>query len=323
VNTPPDVVVGSSCVINARGLLDVGDGHRVYWEDWGTPDGVPVLFLHGGPGDSFRADHQALFDPEQHRVLFFDQRGCGRSTPFASTDHNTTGHLLADIDRLLDHVGMDTAHVCGGSWGSALSLLYALHRPARVRSLLVWGVYLIRQFEDDWVNEGHPRHMLPAEWERFIALVPDEHRSDGDAIMDHYARKMRSPDQAEATRYAFEWTLWESTLESIAYDPDALEAALSEDPNTLSTALLETHYFTHGCFVPANFILDNVHTLRDIPCQIIQGRFDLCTPAVTAYDLQRAYGDNAVLRFVNAGHSVSDPLLSGALRQAAAALGRN
>jgi proline iminopeptidase len=309
----------SSRIITS-GLLEVGDGHRLYWEEWGNRDGVPVLFLHGGPGDSFRADHQALFDPTRHRVLFFDQRGCGRSRPFASTAHNTTQHLLADIDRLLDHVGIATAHVAGGSWGSALALSYAIERPKRVRSLLLWGVYLARHAEDDWVNAGAARHHFPAEWERFAALVPEDLRDDGEAVMAHYARGMRSADPDKAARYAFEWTRWESTLESIAYDPEQLGAQLRSDPNTLSTALLETHYFTHRCFLPENYILDHVHAIRGVPCRIVQGRFDMCTPAASAYDLRRAYGDAATLRWVNAGHAVSDPELFAALREATAAL---
>ncbi|HET9420815.1 MAG TPA: alpha/beta fold hydrolase, partial [Nocardioides sp.] len=183
--------------LSVSGFLDVGDGHQLYWEDWGNPRGAPVLFLHGGPGDSFRDAHKALFDPQAHRVLFFDQRGCGRSRPFACTEHNTTPRLLDDIDRLLDHVGMPSAHVAGGSWGSALALLYAISSPDRVRSLVVWGVYLIRGFDNDWVNEGYPRHHFPVEWDRFISLVPERARRDGNAVMRFYAQQMRIDDATD------------------------------------------------------------------------------------------------------------------------------
>ncbi|MCG7207454.1 prolyl aminopeptidase [Streptomyces arenae] len=305
----------------ASGFLNVGDGHHLYWEDWGNPDGTPVMYLHGGPGASFQDDQKALFDPTAHRVLFFDQRGSGRSTPFASTENNTTAHLIGDIEKLLGHFGLDSVHVAGGSWGSALSLLYAIEYPERVRSLLIWSVYLVREFENRWVNEGFPRYQFPGEWERFISLVPEEHRVDGSSIMRFYAEKMRSDDEDEAARFAFEWTLWEMTLVSIQYDPAKLEAELREDRSMLSIALLETHYFTQGCFVPENHILDRIETLRHIPCQVVQGRFDMCTPAVSAYDLSRVYGDNLDLQWVNSGHLRTDPALFAALRQATARLG--
>jgi proline iminopeptidase len=304
-------------LVTARGHLEVGDGHRLYWEDWGNPDGAPVMFLHGGPGAGFHDGHKAVFDEKIHRVLFFDQRGSGKSTPFAGTEGNTTDKLIADIELLRAQAGFESMHVVGGSWGSALALLYAIRHPERVKSLLIWSVYLVRQFENDWVNEGYPRYHFPAEWERFISFVPEAQRKDGTSIMKYYLDKMRSADEAEAASHAVEWTLWESVLLSIDYDPSTLEAGIRGDPRTLSVALLETHYFSAGCFVPENYILENIDRITHIPCSVVQGRFDMCTPAISAFDLQRSYGDRLHLRWVNSGHLRSDPEMLAALQEAA------
>lgn len=306
--------------INDSGYIEVGNGHSLYYEDWGNPDGVPIISLHGGPGSGFSDRHKLLFDPKKHHVLFHDQRGAGRSTPFASTEHNTTQDLIADIELLREQAGFKKAHIVGGSWGSTLSLLYALAYPEQVKSLLIWGVYLARQIENDWVNEGYPRYQFPAEWERFIALVPQKYRGDGTATMDYYAKKMRSKDADIAKKYAEEWALWESTLLSIAYDPKQLEKDIQSDPATLAIALLETHYFMNQCFIPDNFILDNIELIKHIPCHVVQGRFDMCTPAVGAYQLAQAYGDKVSLQWVNSGHLRTDPGMIEALQQAAGKL---
>lgn len=175
---------------------------------------------------------------------------------------------------------------------------------------------MIRKFETDWVNEGYPRFNFPAEWERFIALVPQEHRKDGTSIMAYYAKKMRSENKTVAKKHAIEWTLWEYALTSIAYDPTANETEITEDRNTLATALLETHYFMHGCFVPDNYIMDNLNKIRHIPCHVLHGRFDMCTPPIAAYDLARVYGNSLRLEWVNSGHLRTDPLMQQALKQA-------
>jgi proline iminopeptidase len=305
---------------NGGGFLDVGDGHSLYWEDWGNPAGVPVVCLHGGPGAGFNASHKALFDPAVHHVLFHDQRGSGRSTPFAGAAHNTTQHLIADIEALMGHAGWESAHIAGGSWGSTLGLLFAITHPRRVRSLLLWGIYLARQFENDWANEGFPRFHFPVEWERFIAPVPPQHRTDGNSIMEYYARRMRDSDPGTARRFAVEWTRWETTLISIDYDPAAVDRDLAAEPSTVGTALLETHYFRNGCFIPENHILDSIAAIRHLPCSVTQGRFDMCTPPISAHDLARAYGDSLTLRWVNAGHLRTDPEMLAALRAAANAL---
>jgi proline iminopeptidase len=297
--------------LNASGWLDVGDGHEVYWEDWGNPKAeTPIVHLHGGPGGGFSDSNKGLYDPAVHRVIFHDQRGCGRSRPFAGTEHNTTADLVADIERLLEHRGAKgRVYVVGGSWGSTLALCYAIAHPERVKRMLLRSIYLARKVDNDWVNEGGPKFARPEEWERFIALVPEEKRGSGDEIMRYYAEKIRSKDEVEARRYALEWVLWEGALVSTQYDPRVLEAEAMADPNTQAVALIETHYFLNGCFVPENYILDNVDKLRDIPCDVVHGRFDLCTPASAAWDLAQAYGKNLALHWVNAGHISAEPLM--------------
>jgi proline iminopeptidase len=226
--------------------------------------------------------------------------------------------LVADIERLRELFGLEKAFVSGGSWGSTLALAYALAHPERVRGLLMWSIYTATRAETEWVTAGGAKRLLPGEWERFIGLVPEGERADGEQVTKYYASKMRSKDADEAKRYAQEWVLWEASLLSILYDPQVVEAEVMNDPNMLAMAILETHYFLNDCFMPENYILDNIGKLADVPCQVVQGRFDLCTPGVAAYDLARAYGPKLSLTWVNSGHRRSDPEMLAALQERAA-----
>jgi proline iminopeptidase len=295
--------------INRSGFLET-DGYKIYWEDWGNPKATPILFFHGGPGGGCGDGDKLFFDPKKHRVIFHDQRGSGKSTPYASTVKNTTQDLISDAEKILDVLGIEKVFVTGGSWGSALSLFYAIAHPERVKKLLIRGVFLARQFEVDFVNDGRLRYFFPEEWERFIALVPIEHQKTGDDIMKYYAEKIRSSDKKEAQKYADEWTLWEVTLCSINYDEKKLEKSIIGDKNNIALAILETHYFLNKCFVPENYILDNIDKIKHIPCMIIQGHFDMCTPPISAYDLAQAYGSKLTLQWANGGHMATDPEVS-------------
>lgn len=306
--------------VNDEGFLQVGGGHRIHWQDWGNPDGVPIVLLHGGPGAGFDDSHQALFDPARHHVLLHDQRGSGRSTPFAGTDHNTTADLVEDIAALLELRGWESAHLAGGSWGSTLALMFAMTYTNRVRSLLLWSVYLARRFDDEWVMGGPPRYFFPRERERFVAMIPPEHRTDPAAMTAYYRQRLDDADPDVARQYAVEWRLWETALCSLEYDPCRNELDVATDPSTLAIARLEIHYFAHSCFLPENHILGEVGKLRDVPCTLIHGRFDMCTPPSGADDLARAYGDRLWLEWVNAGHSHTDPNMNTALRKAVDAL---
>ncbi|MEI6532390.1 MAG: prolyl aminopeptidase [Candidatus Roizmanbacteria bacterium] len=291
--------------VNQEGHLNVGNGHSIYFQDWGNPLGIIFIYLHGGPGHYFDESNKELFDPIKHRVIFFDQRGCGKSTPYAEIRNNTTHDLIEDIEKLTNHLEIKRFNVIGGSWGSTLTLLYAIAHPERIINLIIWGVYLVRQIETDYVNEGIPQYTFPEAWERFIALVPPEKRTNGDTIMKYYAEKINSNDLKIATTYANEWTLWEATLLSISYDKKSLEEDVLAS-NNVSVAKLETHYFLNKCFVPENYILDSIEKIKHIPCYVVQGRFDMCTPPIGAYALSNLYGKNLTLQWTNAGHLKSD-----------------
>jgi proline iminopeptidase len=308
VITDPDV--------KKSGMLDVGDGHRINWEDWGNPKAVPIMYFHGGPGGGFSYSAKLLFNPQKHRVIFFDQRGSGKSTPFAETENNTTQKLIEDTEKLREHLGIKKMYVAGGSWGSTLTLLYAIAHPERVKAMVSWGIYLARQFENDLIATGYARYNFPEAWDRFISLVPEKHRKDGTSITQYYANKLGSKDATEARKYADEWTLWEVSLLSLSYDQRKLEHSVIGGENNIALAKLETHYFLNGCFIPENHILDNVDAIKDIPLYVVQGRFDNCTPPISAYELSKAYGDKMTLQMVNAGHRGAEPEQQAALRAA-------
>jgi len=295
------------------GFLDVGDGHKIYWEDWGNPDAYPIMHFHGGPGGGFNDNHKLIFNPDKHRVIFFDQRGAGKSTPFAEISNNTTQKLVEDTEKLREHLNIEKMYLIGGSWGSTMTLAYAIAYPARVKSMIAWGIYLARQFENDLISAGHSRYNYPEAWDRFIALVPVEHRIDGSSITQYYASKLGSSKEHEARKYADEWTLWESTLLSVLYDKRKVEKDVLGDINNVPLAKLETLYFLNNCFLPENYILDNIKNINNIPLYVAQGRFDNCTPPQSAYDLSKAYGNNMTLQMVNSGHKRNDPELQASL----------
>ncbi len=184
-----------------------------------------------------------------------------------------------------------------------------------MRSLTLWSIYLARRFDDEWVMTGPPRFFFPAEWERFIGMVPAEHRDDPGAVIDYYYEQLRHEDRSIAFQYAVEWTLWETALTSLNYDPARNETEISADPATPSLARLEAHYFAHRCFIPENYIINKIPILRDIPCTVVQGRFDMCTPPTNAYELARGYGHQLNLKWVNSGHLRTDPEMQNALQE--------
>ncbi len=298
------------------GMLEVGDGHKLYWEDWGNPNSTAAMHFHGGPGGGTNESHKLLFNPELHRVIFFDQRGSGKSTPFAEIKDNTTQKLIEDTEKLREHLGIEKMYIVGGSWGSTMTLAYAITHPERVISMVAWGIYLGSQFENDLIANGYARYNYPEAWERFIALVPEAHRKNGESITRYFSEKLYSSDQTVAVKYADEWSLWESTTTTIRYDKRQMEQDTIGDEKNLALARLETHYFLNGCFLPENYIMNNINKIKHLPLYVVQGRFDNCTPPVTAYELSKAYGKNMTLQMVNAGHSRSDPEVRVALRTA-------
>lgn len=306
--------------IISSGHLAVGDGHQLYYEQWGNPDGAPTMFLHGGPGGSIKDRYKLVFDPQKHHVIFFDQRGAGKSTPFASIENNTTQKLVEDIEKLREHFGFKKLNVIGRSWGSCLALVYAITHPDRVKQLMIGGVYLGSEFENDLISSGYMRYTYPEAWKRFIDLVPEEHQSSGRSITQFYSDKLYSKDETEARKFADEWSLWETSTLSLDYNQKKVEAEVLGDELNLPLARLETHYFLNNCFIPDGYILDNVHKISDIPCYVVQGRFDNCTPPITAHRLAQAYGKNLTLQWVSAGHRGSEPEIMAAERAAVNAL---
>lgn len=293
------------------GRLDVGDGHKLYWVDWGNQDiEQPIFFLHGGPGGGFDEKHFDNFDPQQHRVVFHDQRGSGRSTPFASTSANTTAHLLDDITSLKDELGFERISLFGFSWGSTLALLYAIKNPELIDKMLIGGIFLARPVDRSFYLKGGVKSHFPEVWQRFADNVPSD---AGAQTAEYYQSKMKSPDDQERKKFAKEWMLYEASTLKLDYNAPAIERSLGDFASE-SLSYLEAHYILNGCFIGENHILDNAHQLKNIETIIVHGRYDfICMPSA-AYELQQTIGDNAMLHIVTAGHSTSDTVQREVIR---------
>lgn len=298
------------------GRLDVGEGHELYWEQWGNPEADPTLFFHGGPGSGFSDGHKLLFSSAVHNVVFLDQRGCGKSTPFAETSNNTTQDLISDTERLRENLGIEKWNVVGGSWGSTLGLVYAIEHPECVNKMVLWGIFLGTRFEEDWISAGANKETYPEAWERYIALVPEEYRTDGDSITRYFNDQMHSDDTERAKKYAYEWTRWEVRQISLAYaTEEQTDASMDEaDDTNLSIAKLETHYFMNDCFLEDDYIIKNIDKISHIPTSVVHGRFDDVCPPSSAYKLAQAAGKNMVLQWVASGHIRHDPEMRAALQ---------
>ena len=292
-----------------HGLLDTGDGHRVYWEACGNPRGKPAVFLHGGPGGGCSAAHRRLFDPTRYRVILFDQRGCGRSTPHASLDNNTTWHLVADIERLRESLGVERWLVFGGSWGSTLALAYAQTYPERVTELVLRGIFGLRRAELLWYYQEGASWLFPDLWEEFLAPIPVAERGD---LMAAYRGRLVSEDAAVRQEAARAWSLWEGRTLTLRPDPGLAEV-FGGDDYALAFARIENHYFVHGGFLEEGQLLRDAHRLKPIPGVIVQGRYDVATPVRTAWDLHRAWPEADFHLVPDAGHAFSEPGILTAL----------
>jgi proline iminopeptidase len=295
-------------------LLDVGDGHRVYWEVCGNPHGKPAVVLHGGPGSGCSTNLRRYFDPAAYRIVLFDQRGCGRSTPHASdlrTDLsvNTTAHLLADMEQLRQHLDIDHWLLFGTSWGSTLGLAYAQRHPHRVTEIVLAGVTTTRRAEIEWLYRG-VAPLFPAEWARFRAGVPPADR-EGDLVAA-YHRLLQEPDPAIHLQAARGWCAWESALVSV--DPEAAPEPRRLHPAfQLAFARLVTHYFHHHAWLEEGILLRRASALAPIPGILIHGRLDLASPLVTAWELAQAWPTSELVIVNGAGHASTDPGMSEAI----------
>lgn len=285
------------------GHLDVGDGHAIYWERSGTKGAKPVVFLHGGPGGGFSPSHRRLFDPNLYDVMLFDQRGCGKSTPHASIDANTTWHLVADIERLREMTGVDKWQVFGGSWGSTLALAYAESHPERVSELVLRGIYLLTKAEMDWYYQFGVSELFPDKWERFLAPIPEAERGD---MMAAYRKRLTSDDRAVQIAAALAWSQWEGQTITLLPEPSTSDV-FGEDDFALAFARIENHYFTHKGWLDENQLLRDAGRLEDIPGTIVHGRYDMPCPVRFAWALHKAWPKAEFHLIEGAGHAYSEP----------------
>lgn len=290
------------------GYLPVGGGHQLYYERSGTPGGVPILFVHGGPGACCTDQDKRFFDPDLTDVLFFDQRGAGKSTPFCSLEANTTRDLVGDMVALLNHFGIERAVLFGGSWGSTLSLVFCIHHPDRVMGMVLRGIFLgDRQSVRHYTRGGVKPH-CPEAWERFIGQVPRGHRRNPVA---YYLDGMLSADQAVRERCLYEWAYYEISISKLKISHRQIETVM-EKIAYRATSLLEAFYIEHGLFLPDRFILRNSRRVPDIPVSIIHGRYDMICPPEQAYRLHRKL-PRSILYLPCAGHSGSEPAIADKL----------
>lgn len=280
------------------GFLNVSEIHQLYYELYGNPDGIPVLYLHGGPGAGFGDKDKQFFDKSRYNVIFLDQRGASRSKPFGSIQNNTTQDLVSDINKLLDHLNFDQVYIFGGSWGSTLALVYAIHHPKRVLGLIVRGIWLANKFGIEHYIGGGIKDFFPDVWNRFASLV-----KEGENPVQYYLKNMLSDDKEISNKFAYEWAYYEMsfyTINKIASPEEALKTFSYK-----SMAILEAHYIANNCFIPEDFIMQNVDKIQDIKTTIVQGRYDFICPPIQAFRLHEGL-NNSTLNIVNSGHSSAD-----------------
>lgn len=295
------------------GFLQVSEIHQIYYERCGNADGIPVVFLHGGPGGGLVPMYRQFFDPQAYHIVLFDQRGAGQSTPRACLEENTTWDLIADIERLRANFGIERWVVFGGSWGSTLALAYAETHPERARALVLRGIFLGRQSENDWLYQSGTNAIFPDAWEEFESVIPEAERGD---MIGAYYKLLTGDDEKASNEAARAWSIWEGRTSKLIPDPDLIER-FGEPEQALTVARIECHYFVNRCFLPTDdYLLENVSKIRHIPTVIVQGRYDLLCPMSHAWDLHRAFPEAELVVVPNAGHSAAEPGILSALVEA-------
>lgn len=297
------------------GMMDVGDGHRVYWERVGTRGAKPAVFLHGGPGGGCNATQRRVFDPKKYDAILFDQRGCGRSTPHASLEANTTWHLVEDIERLRKMMGVDKWLVFGGSWGSTLALAYAETHPERVSELVLRGIFGLRKFELQWFYQYGASLIHPDKFDAFREHIPVAERGD---LIAAYRKRLISEDRATRAAAAKTWALWEGSTLTLLPNPDVTDPFKDEE-FAVAFARIENHFFVHEGWMRPGQVYEDAGKLKDIPGVIVHGRYDMCTPFQNAWDLHKAWPEAELKIIENGGHSLSEP---GLLHELITALDR-
>jgi proline iminopeptidase len=294
------------------GGLRVSPLHQLYYEQCGNPQGVPVLFVHGGPGGGCEPMQRRFFDPHAYRIVLFDQRGAGRSQPLAELTENTTPHLIADIERLREHLRIDRWLVFGGSWGSTLSLAYAETHPDRVTGLILRGIFLCRPSEIQWFYQSGAHHIFPDLWEQYLAPIPEAERHD---LVRAYYRRLTSDDRELQLAAAKAWSTWEAGTSKLLISQE-LRDRFERPDFALAFARIECHYFVHDSFLKPDQLLRDIDQIRHIPGVIIQGRYDVVCPARSAWDLHRAWPEAEFHVVPDAGHSATEPGIAAKLIEA-------
>lgn len=295
---------------NRTGRLKVSDLHDLYWEESGNANGKPALFLHGGPGGGSDPKQRRFFHPEKYRIILLDQRGCGKSTPHAELEHNTTWDLVEDCEKLRKHLGIDRWLVYGGSWGSTLALAYAETHPEAVTEIILRGIFLLRRKELLWLYQFGASEIFPDEWQAYHDYIPENERGD---FITAYHKRLTTGPQAERLKAAKIWSIWEAACSKLFIDP-LLKAKFEDDHTALAFARIEAHYFVNGGFLEdENQLLKNVSKIRGIPGVIVQGRYDIVCPPVSAYELSKAWPEAELVMVPDAGHSIYEPGIARAV----------
>ena len=295
------------------GRLAVGDGHEVYFEESGNPNGKPAIVVHGGPGGGSYPAMRRFHDPERYRIILFDQRGCGRSTPNASLEANTTWHLVADMERIRTHLGIERWQLFGGSWGSTLALAYAQTHPERVSELVLRGIFMLRRAELLWFYQEGASWVFPETFAPYRAHIPEAERGD---LIAAYYRRLTDPDPAVQLAAARLWSMWEGSALSLLPDPDRVRQ-FGADDYARAFARIECHYFVNkGFFDADDQLLGNAHRIRQIPGIIVHGRYDMCTPVKNAFDLKEVWPEAEFIVVADGGHALTEPGIAQALIRA-------
>jgi proline iminopeptidase len=286
------------------GRLRVSGVHEIYYEESGNPRGKPVVFVHGGPGSGTDGKQRRFFDPSHYRIVLFDQRGAGKSTPHASLEDNTTWHLVADMEALREHLGIDRWQVFGGSWGSTLALAYAEKHPDRVTALVLRGIFLLRKWEIDWFYQGGTSYLFPEAWAPYVAAIPEAERGD---MVQAYYRRLTSDDAAVRLAAAKAWSIWEGSTSFLLQNMDYIERC-GADIFSLAFARIECHYFVNkGFFEAEDQLLRDAEKIRHIPTVIVHGRYDVVCPMKNAWDLHLAFPEADLRIAHDSGHSAFEP----------------
>jgi proline iminopeptidase len=297
---------------HVSGMMDLDGHHKMYWEVSGNPDGVPVVFLHGGPGAGASSSHRRFFDPDHYRIVIFDQRGCGRSKPFGALENNTTQHLIADMEQLRISLEIESWLVFGGSWGSSLALAYGMTHPQRVKGFILRGLFLCRDLELDWFLGGMAK-VFPEAWRNFVEFLPENERGD---ILSSYYKRLTDPDPAVQLPASRIWARFEGACSTLLPNPESV-ASLETGRAASALARIEAHYFINHMYLPDDYFFTELGKISHLPATLIQGRYDMVCPIGTADEFAQAWPEMDYVIVPDAGHSAMEPSIRSALVAAA------